>query len=44
MDFNGKDITQTLNITFDESLSGVEKEIQIEKEVLCTSCNGTKEA
>ena len=37
----GADLRVSLNITFEESFLGVEKEISINREEVCTSCSGT---
>jgi molecular chaperone DnaJ len=38
----GRDLKYNLEITFEESFLGVDKEILINREEICTTCNGTK--
>ena len=38
----GRDLKYSMNITFEESFLGVEKEISIYREEVCSTCNGTK--
>ncbi|EAR89723.2 DnaJ carboxy-terminal domain protein (macronuclear) [Tetrahymena thermophila SB210] len=40
----GSDVNQTIQITFEESINGCSKTIDIEKKQLCEKCNGTKRA
>ncbi|KAL4510935.1 hypothetical protein ABPG73_008013 [Tetrahymena malaccensis] len=40
----GTDVNQTIQITFEESINGCSKIIDIEKKQLCEKCNGTKRA
>ncbi len=37
----GADLTQTVQLTFEEAAFGVEKEIDITRDELCTTCRGT---
>ena len=37
----GADITRKLDITLREAATGVEKEVEIERQAVCTNCNGT---
>lgn len=38
----GKNITQILNITFAESLVGINKIITVNRYLMCTSCDGKR--
>ncbi|MEN6436593.1 MAG: molecular chaperone DnaJ [Anaerolineaceae bacterium] len=38
----GADLSQTLELTFEEAVFGVEKEIQITRDETCSVCHGTK--
>jgi len=38
---SGQDIQIELNISFEESVLGVEKKIRLEKDILCDNCHGT---
>ena len=44
VDFNGKDVSVGVRISFTEALHGTNKKIAYKREVRCTSFNGTKEA
>lgn len=37
----GADITQKLDITLQEASTGIEKEIEIERQAVCSNCNGS---
>ncbi|KAJ53854.1 molecular chaperone DnaJ [Clostridium tetanomorphum] len=37
----GADVEYTINLTFEEAVSGAEKEISLTKSETCTKCNGT---
>lgn len=38
----GRDLKYNMDITFEEAFSGVEKEILLNREEVCKTCNGTK--
>lgn len=38
----GEDLQYTVNLTFEESIFGVEKEITITRDEICATCNGTR--
>ena len=43
--FDGMDIHADVEVTFDEVMQegGIRKEIEVDREVICTTCNGTRE-
>lgn len=44
MNFNGEDIKLDIHIEFNESLQGIEKTLEIIREIKCHTCEGKKEA
>jgi len=38
----GADLAQTIELTFEEAVFGVEKEIQITRDEICSTCHGSK--
>ena len=43
--FDGKDLYADVEVTFAEVMQegGVQKEITVDREVICSTCNGTRE-